>query len=899
MSDELSHLAERIGRLEPAAGNLRAELAGCVAVASQPKQALSLIRGVAEGLAKRIQKDIGNKPGAMLHVCLEDLESQEVMSRGLVPAEVLSCLRLAHVLGNKGTHDAMKIEPAAGTVASTLGAVLEVVGWYFCTFARGPRLDRVFAPPAPKPAGPRLSQLPAEVADFKNRHAEFALIVGVLAASPDGARALAIRGMGGIGKTSLAVKAAHRIKDHYPDGQILVELRGTSDRPMDPSEAMSRVIRDFHPELRLPPEVADLVPIYRSTLAGRRVLLVLDNARDEDQVRVLVSAAPPVGVIVTSRRSLALDGVESVPLDVLPPPESLELLRGIVKARGTDEELRVIAESCGRLPLALRVSGDFLRLNPNWSPARYTAAVRDESRRLSQLKGKSRDRDVEAVLGLSARELVRESVTRAEFWQLLSVFPADFDTLAAAAVGGLDEPRAGDELTALLGCSLVQYDPDTDRYSLHDLLRPVARDAFAYAEGHAARAGDGDRIAAAETRFARHYLGVLSRTDQLYLKGHADCLAGLALFDAEGLNIRHAWRWAAEHLAAHPERAGLCRDYALGATYVAGLRVHERQRIAWLTHAAAACTQLGDRSGEGRVLGELGDAYIELREPGPAREFYARWFDIARELGDRRSEGRALGGLGAVETEFERYEASIDYYRQALAAAREVGNRRDEGQALGSIGHAHSENGARGPARDYFRQWLTVATELGDRWAEGQCRGCLGRVDLADGDARAALAHFGPWLAITRQIGYRWGEAAALGNTGHAHSDLGDYAAAVDCYRGWLSLTRELGDRRWEADALANLGVALGHLYRHAEALACHEQRLAIATDLADEKATGAAAFGAAHSHAALGDRAAAIRMGELALAALGPIQSPIADEVHAALDEWRAGETGSTSGER
>ncbi|HEX4606922.1 MAG TPA: NB-ARC domain-containing protein [Urbifossiella sp.] len=351
------------------------------------------------------------------------------------------------------------------------------------------------------PAVSRLFQLPAMVADFTGRADEIRRMTALLRGDGGRVGVSALRGMGGVGKTSLAVAVAHAVRDHYPDAQPVLELRGTSDTPMTPAEAMARVVRDFHPEARLPDAEADLLPLYRSTLAGRRVLLVLDNARDEDQVKLLVTAPPPVGFVVTSRAALGLDGAESIRLDVLPADEALTLLRGIVGTKGADDELRAVAGQCGRLPLALRAAGDFLRLHPNRSVSWYIEALKDEGRRL---KGKTKEKDVEAVLGLSAAELVRSNPEQAERWQMLAIFPADFDAEAAAVVWDLkagDEPdadAAGDELTDLLDRSLLQYDEPTGRYSLYDLMRPVARDAFEYVDGHALHAGAADRLRTAE-----------------------------------------------------------------------------------------------------------------------------------------------------------------------------------------------------------------------------------------------------------------------------------------------------------------------------------------------------------------------------------------------------------------
>jgi hypothetical protein len=231
--------------------------------------------------------------------------------------------------------------------------------------------------------------------------------------------------------------------------------------------------------------------------------------------------------------------VDPIRLDMLPPDKARELLRGIVGDKGTDDELDTVAELCARLPLALRVAGTFLHLHANWSTQRYTESLRKE--RLKRLRGNTTDRDVETVLGFSAAILVNEKPELAKRWQMLSVFPSSFAPTAAAAVWELDADAALDELTALLDRSLVQYDGDTERYDLHDLMRLVARDAFRYVDGHAEQETTEERIHNAERRFAEFYCAILDAANQLYRQGHKGVLAGLDLFDGEEPNIRQGW----------------------------------------------------------------------------------------------------------------------------------------------------------------------------------------------------------------------------------------------------------------------------------------------------------------------------------------------------------------------
>ncbi|MBY0457345.1 MAG: hypothetical protein K2V38_08415 [Gemmataceae bacterium] len=287
---------------------------------------------------------------------------------------------------------------------------------------------------------------PSSLVDFTGREDELDRIATRLRGKGQSVGiSSALRGMGGVGKTVTAIEAAWEVKDHFPDGLFFLRLGGMSEQSLTPVQAMSQLISDFRPDVgKLPDDERELQSAYRQVLEGKKALVLLDDAKDEDQVRGLLGVRS-VAFVVTSRHALALDGVESIRLGVLPPDEAFTLLRGIVGQKGSDEELRTVCESCGWLPLALRVAGDFLRLHENWPLPKYIAALQDESKRLERLKGKSPDRDVEAVLGLSAAELVRENSKLAERWQLLSVFPADFEALAAAWVWDLktgDQPDA-------------------------------------------------------------------------------------------------------------------------------------------------------------------------------------------------------------------------------------------------------------------------------------------------------------------------------------------------------------------------------------------------------------------------------------------------------------------------
>jgi tetratricopeptide (TPR) repeat protein len=645
--------------------------------------------------------------------------------------------------------------------------------------------------------------------------------------------------MGGIGKTATAIKACGMVKDHFPDAQLVVELRGMSARPMTAVEAMTRIIRDFHPETgKLPDEETELLPLYRNVLAGKNALILLDDAKDEMQVKSLLNVPTPVAFVVTSRAALALDGVVSIPLDVLPPDKALELLREIIGTKGSDDELKEVARLCGFLPLALRVAADFIRLHQNWTVPKYTDALKDEAKRLERLKGKTPDRDVETVLAFSACELVLDNPERAERWQMLSVFPADFDVRAAAAIWDLkageelDEDTTLDELTSLLARSLVQFDESTVRYSLHDLLRPIARDTFEFVENHPLQSGTAERIGKAERRFTGFYRDILAGADDLYLKGSEGVLAGLQLFDLEQANIRHGQAWASRNRSSDRFATELCRDYPNAGAYVLQLRLPMRKQIQWLEESITACREIGDRRGEGNSLVNLGLVWARLGDARKAITFHEQAFVVSRELGDLRGGGTALGNLGNAWRALGDTRKAITFHEQALVVFREIGDRRGEGNLLGSLGLAWAALGDTRKAITFHEQYLAISREIGDRRGEGNSLGNLGLAWAALGDTRKAITFHEQSLVIKREIGDRRGEGNSLGGLGLAWAALGDIRKAITFYEQHLVIAREIGDRRGEANSSFNMADELYKLGQTHEALRHAEHALKLYTEI-------------------------------------------------------------------
>ncbi|HVF66843.1 MAG TPA: tetratricopeptide repeat protein [Pyrinomonadaceae bacterium] len=563
-----------------------------------------------------------------------------------------------------------------------------------------------------------------------------------------------LQGLGGVGKTALALKLAELLAPRYPDAQFYLDLKGADKQPLSVAEALSHVVRAYHPTAKLPEGEAELKSLYLSVLHGKRALVLMDNARDAAQVEPLVPPASCV-LLVTSRQHFHLPDLFALDLEALPPEDARRLLLKIAPRIGDSAE--EIAKLCGYLPLALRLAaGALLTERVNLSPADYVRRLSDAKTRLSL---------VDASLTLSYELLGPE---QQRLWRSLAVFPDTFDAAAAAAVWELSADAAQDSLGDLVRYSLLDWDADTQRYRLHDLARLFADSRMSDDEGHATR-----------MRHATHYLRVFAECDDLYLKGGDNIKRGLTLFDVERRNIEAGQEWACQHSSDNEAAARLCNEYPNAGVYVLSLRQHPRESISWFEAALASAHQLKDRTSEEVHSGNLGNVYANLGETRRAVELYEQSLIIARETGDRRGEGAMLNNLGNIHKELGEMHRSIEFHERALIVLREAGDRRDEGSTLGNLGIVYKNLGETRRAIGFHEQYLAIARETGDRRGEGNALGNLANAYAALGETRRAIEFHEQQLTIVREVGDRFGEAGALFNTGLALGKLGDRAKAI------------------------------------------------------------------------------------------------------------------------
>ena len=493
-------------------------------------------------------------------------------------------------------------------------------------------------------------QMRASVGDFVGRENEIAELMSALK-SGQNTSICGIKGLGGIGKTELALKVAEQVKDLYPT-QLRVDLMGTSERPRSPEDALGYVIRSFYPdEIKLPDSLEDLTQLYLHTLGNKPVLLLLDNAADSDQVRPFM---PPskCALLITSRDPVMLPNIHPLKLDELPPDDARELLMEIA-SRVTPDIADEICQLCGYLPLAIRAAGGLLKEEEDLEPEDYVKALRDKKKRLKEL-GRVGDKDlnVTAAFDLSYERLDPE---QQRVFRALSVFESSFDATAEIYVAEDEEHRA---IAALTKRSLVNYNHENKRYRLHDLVRVFADDK-----------SNADEHRAVQMRFARYYSCVaIGAQWKFESRNIEEKQQALYRFHDERENIFAGQEWTARQ--TEDDAMWCCSKYALVLAdfSLTGML----PSIPILDAGLKAAQQLGDRDDEARHLSNLGTAYYAFDEVHRSISFYEQALVITREIGNRRGEVADLGNLGNAYFKVGDKAKAIELTEQALRILKEI-----------------------------------------------------------------------------------------------------------------------------------------------------------------------------------------------------------------------------------
>jgi DNA-binding SARP family transcriptional activator len=653
------------------------------------------------------------------------------------------------------------------------------------------------------------AQLPADIADFTGRAAEVAEVCRLLRGegepgNPGAVPVVCVVGSGGLGKTTLAVHAAHRLAAEFPDGQLHASLLGAT-QPASPADVLARFLRDLGTRPgQIPAGEEERAAQYRSRLAGRRVLVVLDDARDAAQVRPLLPGSASCAVLITSRGRLPeLVGTRVIDLDVLPGDDARTLfarVAGEERASAEPAATQEVLAACAGLPLAIRIAGARLAARGGWNIHYLAGRLADERRRLDELR--AGNLAVRASFEVSFASLAGSAgpgeVDPARAFRLLGIWTGPSVPLpAAAALLGADEAATAAALEVLVDAHLLD-EPAAGQFRFHDLLRVYAADR--------ARAQESDRDRRdAIIRVLTWYLHTAEAAAAVISPQHARVPLGAlpeGVVPLEFGSLEDALAWCESQrpgLVAAVRLAGASGLDELAWKLAASQMSFFYRRSHWAdwvtTHETglAAARRLADRPAEAWMLNNLGMAYgVQRREE--AVGCFGQALAICREVGDRQGEGRAANNVAKACLDLGRFPQALEAAQRALVIQRQAGSRYLEGIALNILGCASREMGRYEPAVGYLQQALAIFRELGDPLVEADSLSDLGEVYLDTGRLEEALACLRDSAGMWRAIGNRHGEAATLVRLGTALRLAGEPGQAGEALARALALFGELGD---------------------------------------------------------------------------------------------------------
>ena len=697
--------------------------------------------------------------------------------------------------------------------------------------------------------------LPPDTPAFTGRQAELDRITApaVGSAGTGGLVAMhAISGMPGVGKTALAVHAAHVLKDRFPDRQLFLPLHGHTpgQDPVAPEAALAGLLTAVGVDTRyLPDDLDGRSALWRDRMAGQKALLVLDNAASSAQVTPLLPGQEGCLVLVTSRRHLAdlPGGAAPVLLGALSPPEARAMFTQLAPrtAIGLRENVAELAELAGRLPLAIALLARVYARHPSWTLADLAAETQ-----AGMLTLTAENDSVAAAFAVSFRHL---EPSLQEFFRHLGQHPGTtIDGYAAAALIGSGLEEAAGQLDALHGEGLLT-ETGYRRYDLHDLIRRYARDlAAADPADHRERALD---------RLLDYYQHAAARAEALLARQARTSRARCPHPVPSMTDAAQALSWA------RAERASLlaCLDQAtaagqnarvvaLTAAMASLLRLDGPWNSAITLHATAvtAARQAGDRLGQANALTDLGSARRLTGDHHGAVEALQEALDIYRDTGDRQGQATALISLADVWLATGEHHSAIKALHGALDVYPSIGSRLGQATALTDL------RGVRRLTRDHhsaveaLREALSMYRDVNDRQGQATVLTFLGVVRLAAGDHRDATEALQEALNIYRSIGHRLGTATALTYLGDARRTTGDHRDATEALQEALNIYRSIGDRGGEAMALNQTGTLHRANGDSGQAAQCHRRALDLAREITS-------AWDEAHALAGLGRCALAI----------------------------------------
>jgi tetratricopeptide (TPR) repeat protein len=664
-----------------------------------------------------------------------------------------------------------------------------------------------------KPGYPRPRQLPSSVRSFVNRKFDLRKLDAALEHSLRGPGSensavviSALSGPAGVGKTALAVHWAHHARDRFPDGDLFVNLRGYDAAfPISPQQVLESFLRALDvPAARIPANVDEQAALYRSLLDGRRMLVLLDNASNAEQVRPLLPGTRSCVVVITSRSRLSglvvREGARRMVLDALTPDEAVALLGEILgqdRVEADPEGARALAGQCSYLPLALRIVADKATAEPDMTLREMADQLASHRSRLDGFTVDDDLSEIRAVFSWSYQALSAET---ARVFRLLGAHTApDIGTPAVAALAQISVAEARKSLGALADIHMLTR-TETDRFRIHDLLRAYAIERFENEESEAQRLAASRRLldwffaAAYESYRAilpqgRLFAQVEFGRDVTTLPVFADQASAVKWCESQHANLMDAINTAEE----------LSFDDLVWKIAVSCMAFLERlsYKTDWIVShekAAAATTRLRDRAAEGFVLMLLGDAYWFCGRLEDALSTYLSSAAASRDAHDKWTEGFALRGSGLVHQDLGNFSEATSFFEEALGVFRLIGETRGEAMSLLSIGN---------------------------------CLSGLNRLD-------EALAKYAEALQVCRRIANPWIPGMVSNQIGLVHAAQGQHLQAIEDFKSAIETFRELEDQRHLSFALRDIGSSYLATDQLAEARSSWQLAHELLTDLDD-----------------------------------------------------------------
>ena len=733
------------------------------------------------------------------------------------------------------------------------------------------------------PNRPRL--LPAAVPGFAGRADQLDALSRVLDQPGGTAMICAIGGMAGVGKTALAVQWAHQVAAEFPDGQLYLNLRGfdRSGEPASVTEAARAFLDALGvPASQLPATAEAQLGLYRSLLAGKRMLVVLDNARDVAQARPLLPGSPTCRVVVTSRNQLvglaAIEAAHPLALDVLTDAEARQLLAGRLggsRLAADPSAVTAIIDACARLPLALTVVA-----------ARAATRPRLPLRQVAAELSASPTADVRAAFSWSYRQL---GPAAARVFRFASLHPGpDLDASAVAALTGMTTAQAARELDALARVCMIQY-AGPGQVALHDLLRGYAAELTSSLDSAADRRAALSRLLdyylsaaslAMDAAFPaeRHRRPAVSPISDLAAEFASDG-AAITWLRAQRANLVPLAIYAADH--GWPQHSimlaqVLFRFLDTDAQFADAIAVY--------SSLGRAARSVGDHAAEATGLLNLGNTNLQQGRYRQGIESIRQALALFRQAGDETGQGRALSGLGLGNLLLGHPKSAVAHFQQALELYRRLGDPTGQARALANLGFAALRQGRYADATAQLKESLTMFRDIGDQRGQASALANLGEIELrqerfdqAASDLREALDGF-------RQVGDRISEADTVANLGITELRQGRPVDAMDRLNQALAICREAGDISRQALALNGLGDVLLAMARPAQARRHYDAALKLAARAGEKYEQARAHEGIGNAYQVSGARSQAQRHWREALAGYSDVGAPEADQLKARL---------------